>query len=148
MQDADRLLAEHSPLVMFELRHAAGVNLDLPRMFADRGYGLYRLLGPDSLLVPARAEESFDPFELNLFACKPDRAAALAEARLLVRRPAAALPPLDGRGLALLEQQFFTTPSAWPSRVAPTRPTAARSMLTHSGAMRRKTRPSAVPRWQ
>jgi protein O-GlcNAc transferase len=52
---ADRLLAEHSPLVMFELRHGATVNVALPRMFLDRGYALYRLLGPDALLVPARA---------------------------------------------------------------------------------------------
>jgi FkbM family methyltransferase len=107
VQGADRLLAEHSPLIMFELRHGTTVNSGLPQMFTDRGYGLYRLLGPDSILVPAHVGESFDPFELNLFACKPDRADALADTRLLARLPAAALPTLDGRGLALLEQQVF-----------------------------------------
>jgi hypothetical protein len=32
------------------------------------------LIGPDRYLVPVDPGEQFDPFELNLFACKPDRA--------------------------------------------------------------------------
>ena len=46
--------------------------------FARRGYGVYRLLPGGPVLVPDQPGEPIDGFELNLFAAKSDRAAALA----------------------------------------------------------------------
>jgi FkbM family methyltransferase len=80
-----RLFAEQSPLVMFELKHGATVNVELLSAFRDRGYGLYRLIGPDRLLVPFGAGEAADTYELNLFACKSECAGALTEQGLLAR---------------------------------------------------------------
>ena len=70
--------ARHSPLVMMEIRAGERVNealrVQLPRM----GYRLYRVLPDTPLLVPVAASETLDDYELNLFAAKDDRAAALA----------------------------------------------------------------------
>jgi FkbM family methyltransferase len=97
------------PLVMFELKHGRIVNTELLGCFRAAGYGLFRLVGPSSLLVPVTETEqaALDGFELNLFACKASRAAALERQGLLVT----ARPPLvggePGAGLACVERQPF-----------------------------------------
>jgi FkbM family methyltransferase len=74
-----------APLVQYELKSAADVNLDLIRHFAAIGYDSYRLLPGLNLLVPFEAESSRDPYLLNLFCCKADRANLLAARGLLLR---------------------------------------------------------------
>jgi FkbM family methyltransferase len=74
----------HSPLVMFEMKAGTAVNDTLGSVFRQRGYGIYRLLSGAPVLVPVTPGEAFDPYELNLFAAKPDRAAMLAREGLLV----------------------------------------------------------------
>jgi FkbM family methyltransferase len=97
------------PLVMFELKHGHIVNTELLGCFRAAGYGLFRLVGPSSLLVPVAETEdaALDAFELNLFACKESRAAALERQGLLLT----ARPPLvggePGAGLACVERQPF-----------------------------------------
>jgi FkbM family methyltransferase len=81
---AESFFAKRSPLVMFEVKAAEKQNENLPRAFAAMGFGLYRLLGGAPVLVPVGVDEVLDSYELNLFAAKPDRAAALAGEGLLV----------------------------------------------------------------
>ena len=97
------------PLVMFELKHGSIVNSELLGGFRAAGYDLYRLVGPASLLVPVAGEAELDSAELNLFACKASRAAALEHQGLLLT----ARPPLlggePGAGIAAVERQPFAT---------------------------------------
>jgi FkbM family methyltransferase len=81
---AGAFFAKHSPLVMFEITARGKRNDKVPSAFVEMGFELYRLLGGAPVLVPVGKEERFDQYELNLFAAKPDRAAALAAEGLLV----------------------------------------------------------------
>jgi FkbM family methyltransferase len=79
-----RFFAEKSPLVMFEIKHGTALNLALVQRFGQIGYSSYRLIPGLGILVPFQPSEPVDSFQLNLFACKPDRARALAAKGLLV----------------------------------------------------------------
>lgn len=86
-QGGQRFFSEQSPLVMLEVNHMSHFNLDLVSAFRSMGYGIYSLVPGLMCLRPFRSgeEHAFDHFALNLFACKDDRAAALAaEGRLIV----------------------------------------------------------------
>jgi len=96
--------AERSPLVMFEVKAVAKQNETLPAAFAAMGFGLYRLLTGAPVLVPVGVHERLDGYELNLFAAKPDRAAALAREGLLVEALPEWAPDDDIRAKAL---EFF-----------------------------------------
>jgi FkbM family methyltransferase len=74
----------HSPLVMFEIKAGHAINETLRSAFLRRGYNVYRLVPGGPVLVPDEAGKPLDSFELNLFAAKPDRAAALAGEGLLL----------------------------------------------------------------
>ncbi len=67
----------HSPLVMFELRHGDTVNRHLIDDFNRLGYAIFRLVPGLGLLAHVTAPEALDRHQLNLFACKPDRARRL-----------------------------------------------------------------------
>ncbi len=74
----EQFLAIQSPLIMYEIKAAANLSLELVQAFASQGYSSYRLVPGLGLLVPFDAALPADGFLLNLFACKPDRAAKLA----------------------------------------------------------------------
>ncbi len=74
----------HSPLIMFEVKTEVGNNEILRTSFPARDYKIYRLLAGAPVLVPDEPGRPMDGFEINLFAAKPDRAAALAREGLLV----------------------------------------------------------------
>jgi FkbM family methyltransferase len=74
----------HSPLVMMEVRQGASVNYELIEAFRALGYGVFRALPTIPLLLPFAAGDEIDGYELNLFAAKPERAAALAREGLLI----------------------------------------------------------------
>jgi len=101
--------AEQSPLVMFERRAAAGENEGVRSAFLARGYTLFKLIGPDTCLVPVDREERYDAFDLNLFAGKPDRAERLAAAGLLTTACAATFDAAPGAGLGLWRRQDFAS---------------------------------------
>jgi len=73
-----------SPLVMFELKHGKSVNLSLIERFAGLNYNTYRYVHSLGFLVPFKADEIPDAFELNLFSCKEDTANRLEESGILV----------------------------------------------------------------
>ena len=78
-----QFFTRQSPLIMFEIKDAAGINLGPINQFAALGYGTYRLVRGLNLLVPFDATQPVDAYALNLFACKPDRASQLAQRGLL-----------------------------------------------------------------
>ncbi|MCS6915531.1 MAG: FkbM family methyltransferase [Myxococcales bacterium] len=74
---------DESPLVMFEFKQGEAVNLHLIETFHALKYAVYRLVPGLGVLVPFSLQAEPDPFLLNLFACKPDRAQRLAAQGLL-----------------------------------------------------------------
>ena len=76
-------LRSANPLIMFEIRHGARNNLQLVEKLATRGYRSYQLVPGPGILVPF--DSAPDPFRLNLFACKPERAAMLERQGALAR---------------------------------------------------------------
>jgi hypothetical protein len=70
---------------------------------------LFRLLTGLAVLVPINGNERLDSDELNIFAVKPDRAAALAKAGLLIDNKVDWLPDNRPRDLSLLNGHVFAT---------------------------------------
>lgn len=109
VEGGKEFFARHSPLVMFEVKSGTEIDLAIPEAFRAIGYRVFRLLNGMPLLVPVESGEPVNPYELNLFAAKPDRAALLVgEGRLIER--VEPWPPDDAardRALDLLREQVF-----------------------------------------
>lgn len=84
------LLEKCSPLVMFEINTGEHFDFRALAPLADMGYRFYTLLPQLLVLVPFDPREPVDDYLLNVFACKPDRAARLAAEGLLAQTNAAA----------------------------------------------------------
>jgi FkbM family methyltransferase len=112
-----RFFAEESPLVMFEVRPgAAPIDTDLVARFEGLGYRVYRLVPGLGLLAPFDAARPLDPFTLNLFACRADRAQLLERRGLLATAdlsPASADGAPAGAGLVHLRVHLFAA-ALWP----------------------------------
>ena len=76
-------LASESPLIMYELKHNEKVNLPLIGEFKNYGYDSYRYVPALDILVPFNPDRPVDIFQLNLFACKQDRASRLESSGVL-----------------------------------------------------------------
>jgi FkbM family methyltransferase len=83
IQGGARYFASASPLVMLEVKAGDRVNLEMLDPLSEMGYDVYRLLPGPLMLARFDPSEPVDGFLLNLFACKSDRAHALAERGLL-----------------------------------------------------------------
>lgn len=79
-----RFLDALSPLVQYEVKAGADLRLELVEEFAALGYASYRRVPVLNVLVPFAVRDA-DAYLWNLFACKPERAEALARRGLLVR---------------------------------------------------------------
>lgn len=101
--------SRHSPLVMFEVKSATTFNEKLMAAFPAMGYRLFRLIAAAPILVPVDPRVPLDPFELNLFAAKPDRINSISEAGFLVDETPSWQPDATAvrRGLAALREQSF-----------------------------------------
>ncbi len=77
------------PLVMFEIKHGASLNLQLVERLGSAGYDAYMLVPGLGLLVPFDPAGPADPYRLNLFACKTGRAKLLESQGVLARGTAA-----------------------------------------------------------
>jgi len=120
LRGGDVFFAEQSPLVMFERIGADGENEGVQSTLRGCGYSLFNLSGPDLFLVPIDRDEPRDGFDLNLFACKPDRAEALSAAGLLTATCTAPSVTPAGLGIRLWRNQEFArafaiTPTALDS---------------------------------
>lgn len=78
--------SRQSPLVMYELKHGNAVNLPLIGKFNALGFDNYRLMPGLGVLVPCDLAERLDGYQLNLFACRADKAGELEAAGLLLRQ--------------------------------------------------------------
>ena len=90
---ARRVLEEASPLVMAELRHGDAVNVALADALRSRGFAIHRLMPGPMVLVPFELDGEIEPFQLNLLACRPDRAEELRSTGFLVDAPAPRITP-------------------------------------------------------
>jgi FkbM family methyltransferase len=104
-----QFFARHSPLIMFEIKAGAVMNENLRAAFPAIGYQLFRLLIGAPVLVPVNPRLPLDPFELNLFACKPDRMKSLRDGDFLVDECLTFDPNSQAisDGLSVLRQQAF-----------------------------------------
>lgn len=84
LKGGERFFAELSPLVQYEIKDGVRVHLELVQAFEALGYASYRLIPGLDLIAPFEPHSTPDGFLLNLFCCKPDRAARLAAEGLLV----------------------------------------------------------------
>jgi FkbM family methyltransferase len=85
LKGGQRFFADLTPLVQFELRKdASTINFGLIKEFAAVGYNSYRLIPGLELLAPFSMDVKPDPYLLNLFCCKDDRAVRLATQGVLV----------------------------------------------------------------
>ena len=84
IQGGRTFFATQSPLIQYEVKAGAAIHLELIQAFADVGYASYRLVPGLDALVPFDPQVVADGFLLNLFCCKPDRAATLAAQGRLV----------------------------------------------------------------
>lgn len=89
VRGAARLLTETSPLVMAEYKHGQNINHEVIEAFTDLGYKAYRLVPGLMVLVPVADASALDPYQLNLFFCKDDKAEMLAAQGFLVMQKAA-----------------------------------------------------------
>lgn len=83
LEGGEKFFQTFSPLVMFELKHGDQINEGLIQAFRDMGYEPYKFIPGLMMLAPFDMQEEPDPFQLNLFCCKPDRARKLQESGLL-----------------------------------------------------------------
>ncbi len=109
---ARNLLAETSPVVMFEISGDPERAVLLSRLLAGFGFAPYRYLPAFDLLLPAVPERCRE-FQLNLLALKPDRAATLAARGLLcpTAEPEAGEPATDPAETATLLRDRETQPA-------------------------------------
>ena len=96
-ENSTQFFSLNSPLVMFGIRLGEDAGIELANHFMSYGYGLYRLVPGLKLLVPLISTDELDAFSLNLFACKPDRAAWLEDQGVLIRQsqPLDSMPGID-----------------------------------------------------
>ena len=99
----------HSPLVMFEVKAGATVNQKLLSALPAMDYRLFKLIAGAPILVPLDPGVPLDPFELNLFAAKPDRISSIRDAGFLVEEIPDWQPDASavGLGLSMLREQPF-----------------------------------------
>ncbi len=115
LEGGTAFFTRESPLVLLEVRAGDDLDFSVATRFEALGYGLYRIAPQLGALVPFD-RTVLDSRLLNVFACKPDRAARLAERGLLcmaipasapiaslqeVRAALAAIPAFRGIGTHL-----------------------------------------------
>lgn len=124
----------NSPLVMCEIKAGKVTDLGPIQWLIGQGYQTFRLVPGLWALAPQDLSQSVDSYQLNIFCCKPDRAAELHARALLVADPAAldkqAIPP-EGRWLKYTEHLPYAREyaSIWNS-AALTRPEKASDYVT------------------
>jgi len=85
LKGGEKFFDRYSPLVQYEIKAGNDFNHNLVEAFAAIGYDSYRLVPGLNLLVPFCTDTPIDRFQLNLFACKSDRADILSSSDRLIR---------------------------------------------------------------
>jgi len=84
LRGGERLLADFSPIIMAEHKHGRTINTELIGAFEAFGYRPYRLIPGVGTLIRFSAEEPADPFLLNIFFCKDEKARKLEDEDIIV----------------------------------------------------------------
>jgi FkbM family methyltransferase len=148
LEGGPRFFARESPLVQYEVKAGKDLHLELVEAFAALGYASYRLVPGLDLLVPFEAGAPVDGFLLNLFCCKPDRAARLAAAGFLLEagwRSRAASVGGARDWLATLAQLPYAVKLAasWERTLAEGKSRAVEEALSLYATSREASRPAA-----
>lgn len=85
LEGGKRFFTELSPLVQYEIKAGADLQMALVQSFAELGYDSYRLVPGLDILIPFRCDSQPDAYLLNLFCCKQDRAGLLSDQQRLLR---------------------------------------------------------------
>jgi FkbM family methyltransferase len=109
IEGGHRFFTRHSPVVMFEVKAGQVTDATIADAFRALGYRIFRLLPGAPILVPVEPADTLDAYELNLFAAKPDRIAALAKDGFVAEAAYGWSPSADERthALDLLNAQAF-----------------------------------------
>jgi FkbM family methyltransferase len=136
--------ARESPLVQYEIKAGSELHLGLVAAFAALGYRSWRLVPGLDLLVPFDPGATVDSYLLNLFCCKPDRAARLAAEGFLVEAGARGVAGA-GDWLASLAKLPYAAPLAagWRRTLAAGKSREAEAALALHAASHDATRPAA-----
>lgn len=86
-------LARESPLVMLEFKSDKRVNAEIFEPLLGLGYDFFRLVPGIDVLAPFYESEEADPYQLNVFACRPPRAQAIEAMGCLAAGTAGGEPP-------------------------------------------------------
>ena len=148
LEGGPRFFARESPLVQYEVKAGKDLHLELVEAFAALGYGSYRLVPGLDLLVPFDAGAPVDGFLLNLFCCKPDRAARLAAAGFLVEGRARSQAgqvggAQDWRSTLAKLPYAAQLVASWERTVAAGKSRAVEEALSLHAASREAARPAA-----
>lgn len=111
LEGGRRFFAVNSPLLMFAVAHGDRFDVAVPHWLEDHGYAIYRLVPGLGLLTPCGSTDDLDVYALNLFACKPERAAQLARDGLLVLEPHV-LQSLPGAEVDYWQQYLRSCPAS------------------------------------
>ncbi len=84
LDGAKAFFSRHSPLILYELMHGSAVNEPLISKLSGLGFKNFKLLPGFNVLVPFEPGQPIDKYQINLFACREDRAAMLAKQGLLL----------------------------------------------------------------
>ncbi|MGE4012750.1 MAG: FkbM family methyltransferase, partial [Alphaproteobacteria bacterium] len=104
-----RIFADHSPLVMTEIVQGVTYQPAIADALQALGYDVFRHVPALNILVPFDAATR-DAYLINVFACKPDRAAQLQARQLLVRETAPPAEPAPDAWLKLLAPMPYFGP--------------------------------------
>ena len=121
LEGAAGFLARELPLLMVEFWGDRKFNTEIFAPLQRHGYDTFRLVPGINVLAPFYESEEPDPYQLNLFACKPPRAAQLAEAGFLVTVPDNKVPRFTCEpGLDALSEQPYAKnhAQAWRDHAA------------------------------
>jgi FkbM family methyltransferase len=141
-----RFFTRESPLVQYEVKAGKDLHLELVKAFAALGYASYRLVPGLDLLVPFDAGAPVDGFLLNLFSCKPDRAARLAAADYLVEAGSRTGKPAgagDWRGRLAKAPYAAQLAAGWERTIAAGKSQAVEQALSFHAASREASRSAA-----
>lgn len=84
LKGGEAFFRNNSPLILYEIKHGDTFHFEMANRFLEMGYQSYRLIPGPGILAPFDIGEKPDPFQLNLFCCKPDRAEKLSRMGFLV----------------------------------------------------------------
>jgi FkbM family methyltransferase len=134
LQGAEWLLSACSPLVMVELIHSGKLNVGLCEALRQRGFDLYRLVPGLMLLAAFDDSVAADPFQMNVFACRADRAEELRRSGHLATGHAS-IGPVDRGGVEqwIAEHGECPRDPDWGAIPAP----MLQSMAEYAAAMER-----------